>query len=256
MVETIVECGKSLEEYLNRYVTNGEEVEVREIFARFTTNCVSSIGFGLDIDCIQNPKHEFRERGRIFFEPFFRCMIRFFIPFISPFLTKFLRIRYVDKDVEDFMIEIVRQNLKYREENKIVRKDFFQLLIQIRNGGRLQDDTDDWNLKAISDEKYLSLNEMAAQAFIFFVAGYESSASTMSFCLYELAKNPDIQKKVTEEIDSTLERHNGKLNYESFSEMKYLDKCIDGTILNLCIIERSKILFIFIFRNFTNASTV
>lgn len=229
MVETIVGCGKSLEEHLNQYVSSGEVVEVREIFARFTTNCVASVGFGLDIDCIKNPNHEFREKGKIFFEPYLRCMIRFFIPFISPFLTKLLRIRYVDQDVEDFMIEIVRQNLEYREKNKIERKDYFQLLIQIRNGGKLHDgDTDEWNLKTISNEKHLSLNEIAAQSFIFFVAGYESSSSTMSFCLHELAKNPHIQQKVTEEIDSSLAKHDGKLTYESLSEMKYLDKCIDG----------------------------
>lgn len=50
----------------------------------------------------------------------------------------------------------------------------------------------------------------------------------MSFCVHELAKNPQIQKKVTEEIDNVLEKHDGKLDYESLNEMKYLDKCIDG----------------------------
>lgn len=168
MVETIVECGKKLEDYLNQYVTSGEEVEVREIFARFTTNVVASVGFGLEIDSFKDPKNEFREKGRIFFEPYLRCVVRLYISFISPFLTKFLKIRVIDRDAGDFMIETVKQNLKYREENKIVRKDFFQLLIQIRNGGKLQDDTDDWNLKATNDENCLSINDIAGQAFMFF----------------------------------------------------------------------------------------
>lgn len=238
MVETIVGCGKALEEYLNQYVSSGEVVEVREIFARFTTNVVASVGFGLEIDSFKDPKNDFRENGRIFFEPYLRCVVRLYISFISPFLTRLFKVRVVDKVVGDFMLETVRQNLEYREKNKIVRKDFFQLLIQLRNGGKLQDEADEWNLKAKSDEKCLSISDMAAQAFMFFAAGYESSSSTMSFCVHELAKNPEIQQKVTEEIDRTLERHNGSLNYESLSEMKYLDKCIDGIKINSCLRKR------------------
>lgn len=51
---------------------------------------------------------------------------------------------------------------------------------------------------------------------------------TMTFCMYELAKNTDIQRRVHEEINDVLQKYNGQLNYESLSEMKYLDACIDG----------------------------
>lgn len=50
----------------------------------------------------------------------------------------------------------------------------------------------------------------------------------MAFCIYELARNPDAQNRVQEEIDKVLERHDGKLTYESIGEMKYLENCING----------------------------
>lgn len=54
-------------------------------------------------------------------------------------------------------------------------------------------------------------------------------AGTMTFCMYELAKNTIIQQKLYEEINGVLQKYDGNLNYESLSEMKYLDACIDGT---------------------------
>lgn len=74
----------------------------------------------------------------------------------------------------------------------------------------------------------MTLNEIAAEAWLFYIAGFETSSSTMSFCLYELAKNMDIQRKVQEEIDEVTARHNGDISYNSIHEMKYLQMCMDG----------------------------
>lgn len=70
---------------------------------------------------------------------------------------------------------------------------------------------------------------MAANAFVFFIAGFETTSSTMSFLLLELAANPDIQEKVRQEITSTLERHEGDLNYDSIKDLPYLEMVISGT---------------------------
>jgi cytochrome P450 family 6 len=74
----------------------------------------------------------------------------------------------------------------------------------------------------------LSAKELASQAFIFFSAGFETSATTMTFCLYELALNPDIQDRLRNEIDTVLKKYGGSVTYEGIQEMKYLDKVISG----------------------------
>jgi hypothetical protein len=72
------------------------------------------------------------------------------------------------------------------------------------------------------------MNSLAAQAFVFFVAGFETSSTTMTFCLYELSLHQDIQDRLREEIDVVLQKHDGKLTYEGIQEMEYLDKVVSG----------------------------
>lgn len=223
MFDTFIDCAKPLEECMKQYAITGKEVEVREVFSRYTMDSIASIGFGLEIDSFKHPNNEFRENGSRYFEPSIKTPFRFNMSFITPFLTKLLRIRLMDEDVSDFIVDTVRQNLEYREENNIVRKDFFQQLMQIRNSKKVHDDG-----KEASNEKQLSVNNVAAEAFLFIIAGYESSSTTMTFLFYELAKKTHIQQRVYEEVRNTIQKYDGKLCYEALNEMKYLESCIDG----------------------------
>lgn len=227
MFSIIVDCGKSLDEYINTFADTDNEVEIRDVFARFSTNVIASVAFGIDINCIKNPDNEFRKYGQRIFKPTLANILRVNINIWSPKLSKMLGLRFVDKEIGDFMIETVRQNMEYREKNNISRKDIFQLLMQLRNTGQIQEG-DDWSAKAQSDKKSLTLEEMAAQAFVFYGGGFESSSSAMSFLMYELAKHPDEQQKAYEDIVNVLQQHNGQLTYDSMADMKYVNACLDG----------------------------
>ena len=72
------------------------------------------------------------------------------------------------------------------------------------------------------------MNSLAAQAFVFFAAGFETSSTTMTFCLYELSLHQDIQYRLREETDDVVQKLDGKLTYEGIQEMEYLDKVVSG----------------------------
>lgn len=50
----------------------------------------------------------------------------------------------------------------------------------------------------------LTSKEIIANCLLFFFAGYETTAASLSFLAYNLALNPDIQQKMYEEIVSVL----------------------------------------------------
>lgn len=71
-------------------------------------------------------------------------------------------------------------------------------------------------------------DRVVAQAVQFYLAGSETVSTTMSFALYELCLNKDIQNKVRTEIQNILVSYGG-LTFEAINNMKYLQMVIYGT---------------------------
>lgn len=72
--------------------------------------------------------------------------------------------------------------------------------------------------------------EIKGQVILFFIAGYETSTNTMHFLANQLATHPDLQEKLRQEIFDVLEKHDGEITYETISDMKYLEMCINETL--------------------------
>ena len=53
-----------------------------------------------------------------------------------------------------------------------------------------------------------------AQGILFLLAGYETTANTLSSAVYLLAKNPDVQDQLQEEVINICESSN-KINHET-----------------------------------------
>lgn len=81
--------------------------------------------------------------------------------------------------------------------------------------------------------KELTNLDIAAQAMIFFFAGFDSVSSVMSFMAYELAVNIVIQNRLRKEIEDTLEECKGIITYEALLKMKYMDMVVSGKVRKL-----------------------
>ncbi|GAV06330.1 hypothetical protein RvY_16341-3 [Ramazzottius varieornatus] len=75
----------------------------------------------------------------------------------------------------------------------------------------------------------LSIDEVLAQSIIFFVAGFETSATTLTFMTYLLAIHPEIQEKLRKEIDQAIGK-DVPPTYDLISRIPYLDQCINETL--------------------------
>jgi len=124
--------------------------------------------------------------------------------------------------VEKFFMRIVRETVAFREQNNIRRNDFMDQLIDLKNKPLMMSES--------GENVNLTIEEIAAQAFVFFAAGFETSSTTMGFALYELAQNQDIQTRVREEVLEIWEKYKGDLSYESVQELVYLNQVISGKV--------------------------
>ncbi|KAK5637804.1 hypothetical protein RI129_000013, partial [Pyrocoelia pectoralis] len=219
MFNTVLQCTIPMQEMMTRECLDKKPIMIKEVTARFTTDVIGSCAFGLDCNSFKNENSPFRNLGRNAFEKkskwyrFRRGLVT-----ICPTITKTLAITFLSKESTRFFINVVKDTVKHRTENNIQRNDMLQILIELEksclNNGKPS----------------LTVEQMAAQAFVFFGAGYETTSTVTTLCLYELAKNEDIQNKVREEIESVLRKYDGQISYDSLIDMKYMHQVIQETL--------------------------
>lgn len=74
-------------------------------------------------------------------------------------------------------------------------------------------------------------DDLVAQCAIFFFAGFETTSTLLCFMAHELACNPDVQRKLYEEIAIAEKQLDGKtVTYEMIKELKYMEMVISETL--------------------------
>ncbi|KRT85019.1 cytochrome P450, partial [Oryctes borbonicus] len=212
MFPTLLDCGKQMLDEINRLSLKNDPIDIKEILGCYSTDVIGSCAFGLECNSFKVPDAEFRKNGRNLFKPTFKRKLRVFLVATFPTLCKLLGVVFIPKEVSDFFLNVVQEVIEYREKNNVHRNDFMQILMDLRN----------------KNNEELSIKQMAAQAFVFFIAGFETSATTINFCLFELAQHPEIQEKVRGEIEELLQDE--EVTYDCVEKLKYLDQVIDETL--------------------------
>ncbi|XP_053692628.1 uncharacterized protein LOC128741078 [Sabethes cyaneus] len=224
MFPTIMAVADEFQKTLSREVVKSEELEIKDFIARFTTDVIGSCAFGLECNSLRDPNAEFRTIGRQVFAVRAGRMVKFFLATQFRNIARMLHVKVIDPDVSKFFLGAVKNTVEYREKNNIVRNDFMSLLIKLKNAESLEEGATNNNASGT-----LSLEELTAQAFVFFIAGFETSSTAMSFCLYELARNPELQEKTRKDVIETIHKH-GSITYEAIKDMEMLDRCISESL--------------------------
>ncbi|XP_037815475.1 cytochrome P450 6a8-like [Lucilia sericata] len=217
MFPTVSAIGERFIETINDQLENHEAVvEMRDLCARFTTDVIGSVAFGLECNSLKDPLTEFRIKGdKAFYtiHPLMDALASSYPKFFHK-----LGFKVFTQELIEFYSQIVRQNVEMREKDQIKRNDFLDILIELKNK------------KEDSDDFCLQMEDVIAQAYVFFIGGFETSSSTMSFALYEMALNPDVQQKARENVSQVLEKFEGEYSYESLNEMNYIKQVVQETL--------------------------
>nr|CAD7418480.1 unnamed protein product [Timema poppensis] len=242
MFHVLSDCASEMNAYVSTVANIQGSLEFREVIAKYTTDIIGTCAFGLQFNSLKNPDSEFRAMGRKIFQASAIKKAKILLAKAFPFLAELFNISFFDKEASNFFLNVVNDTVEHREKNNISRNDFLQLLIQLKNKGHLAEDRtsgkEDSHLYykigngESRNDKEFELNDglLAAQCFVFFLAGFETSSTTVSFCLYELALNPEVQERLREEVDTVLHKYKGAITYEVIQEMDYLSRVVDGEL--------------------------
>ncbi|KAK2585576.1 hypothetical protein KPH14_010210 [Odynerus spinipes] len=191
--ELMTEVGVDLDQHLEtlQLEGKGKNMDVKEMCAKFTTDLIATTAFGIRTNSLSNPDAEFRKYGKKVFEYNISRGFEFLSIFFIPGIVKYTGAKFFGKEVSTFLRSVFWQDL-----------------------GGFKFDGDD----------------LVAQAAVFFTGGFETSSTIMSFALYELALQPDIQKKLRQEILEALEKNNGRATYDMALNLPYLDMVVYETL--------------------------
>lgn len=114
--------------------------------------------------------------------------------------------------MNDFFTKLIKDSIEMREAQGIYRPDMLQILMENKDSSTR-----------------MSIEDITAQAMIFFFAGFDSVSSLMTFTAYELAVNGKVQDKLREEIQAVLK--DGQPTFDAINGMKYMDMIVSGMLL-------------------------
>ncbi|BES96842.1 cytochrome P450 [Nesidiocoris tenuis] len=222
----LVTCAESFVKYLGKF-DRKDCVEVKDLCGRFSMDVIASCAFGLDLDIMNNPQSEFYKIGRSSFMPSYFLKIFFLLqPFLASVYKK-LGMGMIPKSMMDFFVNAVDETLAYREKNNVQRPDFLHLLTELK---KKDDDLVKKKELDPNDPVVFDHHSLVSNAFVFFAAGYETTATTLSYLLYELALNQDKQQILYDDITNVLEKHKGEYSFEAIAEMSYLEQAVSETL--------------------------
>ncbi|XP_065214819.1 cytochrome P450 6a9-like isoform X2 [Planococcus citri] len=214
MFPLMTSCAENIKPALINSTSHRPVFDVKDICGRLMTDMIGSCAFGIDTHSLQNPESEFIKMGRKMFKFRWQTLMRRFFPKnLPPWLVRTLGLGSIPRDVSQYFMKIVEDMVNYREKNNITRGDFLDLLITLRNQ---------------NDE--ITIEDIAAQCFTFLVAGYEGAVNGVAFTLFELARHPEMQNKLRDEILRTLDNNGGKSTHEMMKQMPYMDMVISETL--------------------------
>lgn len=165
MMPTIVEVGKKLEVFMLKTIKETPELEIKGILARFTTDIIGSVAFGIECNSLEDESAKFLEMGLKVFQQPRNSFLKQLLAVTYPEIARKFGIKIVRDDVSEFFMNVVRDVVDYREKNDVKRNDFMDLLLQLKN-------SDEFTDKSESSSKLgkLTIEEIAAQVFVFFLA--------------------------------------------------------------------------------------
>lgn len=208
--------GNTLTKYLEQMTDS--TLETREVFANYATDTITGVTYGINPESFKNEHNEFRlVSNRVYNFNILERAIATSCYILSPTLVKLFRLKFLDTKTSKFLRDIFWHCVDERKKNPQEKStpDLIDILIKLQNE---QKEDDVYKLEG---------DKLAAQPANFFIGGFETTTTTVTFTLYELARNQNLQTKLRQEVLEGLQDASS-FSYDTLNRMEFLDMCVKG----------------------------
>ncbi|CAG5032346.1 unnamed protein product [Parnassius apollo] len=246
MVPFMVEVGEQMIKSLKKEIqsSSGEyiDVEGKGLMTRYANDVIASCAFGLKVDSHSDKSNIFFKMAKMAASFNFKHVLKVFAMAAFPTVTSILRVSLFEKSTKEFFWNLVMNTMNEREAKQIFRPDMIHLLMEAKKGRLTHEDKGaidtDAGFATVEEssvgkkkiDRVWTDIDIVAQAVLFFIAGFDTVSSAMSFALHEIATHPEIQQRLYEEIKEHNEKNCGNLSYNSIQSLKYLDMVVSEVL--------------------------
>ena len=207
---------QSIEMFMTKLV-DGQSMNIYPLFKQLTMDVICRCAFGIGTDVQMNADNPFLIQSEKFFrdnhEKIFVVQLSYLMPFLVPLLTQWIRLQMLiffvvnsifPSRLEEapgfWLINQVKHSIAQRMNNEQPsRLDLLQLMINVGTSNTAE-------IHADGSTKKLHFDEISSNVFLFMIAGFETTSTTLACATYVLATHPHIQEKLYEQISQPIDQ--------------------------------------------------
>ncbi|GFS45437.1 cytochrome P450 3A41 [Nephila pilipes] len=203
---TVAEVSKKAEK--------NEMFDMYELVQGLTLDVIADCALAMKTHCQENPKDIFLISVRDFFRYAHNRAVDYAImfPFVATIMA-FISNYLIAGQMTTLIVDSVKNAISIRRKNPGIKSvDILQLMF-------------DHSESESKDGTGLTDDEIIANAYVFLLAGYETTATALAFTFYLLIKHPDIQEKLYKEIEEVEDN-----SYNTIQGLQYLDQVFSESL--------------------------
>ncbi|CAN7937293.1 unnamed protein product [Ixodes hexagonus] len=214
-------CADVTLEVIDASAQKGETVDMTRVSKGLSMDVITKCALAWQVDCQKDPSDPLLQIiHKIFADAdgnVIKTALRF--PVLRPVFEWLFTLSEYSKTITK-LTDNVRQIIYLRRTGKCPKKmDMLQLLLDAQEGKQSTGYAREDSRPLITEEHLL------ANSFIFLAGGFEATATSLGFIMYELARNQEEQARVYKEL-THVQRDKEDLTYEEIQQMKRLNMVI------------------------------
>ncbi|CAN7990005.1 unnamed protein product, partial [Ixodes pacificus] len=222
MTQIMGSCADAMLEVVEDRVEKGETVEVYSVSQGLSLDVIAKCAFAWQVDCQKNPHDPLLLSIRKMFQEIddsvLRQAIRF--PILCKIISSLLFFTSYSKTLTA-IYDNVRRVVELRRKGQSPRTtDMLQMMLDAQSS--ILDNTNNTGQK----KKLMEDHHLFGNCFIFLAAGFETTATLLDFVIHLLAKYPEEQDRILNEVNKVFPEKDQDLTYDGVQELKRLDMVI------------------------------